>query len=399
MEARVSANSDTSDPETPAGPQDRMWRGASWCGTMPGPMSTMNAIQLQAPGKFRLRDDVEVPEAQPEQVRIKVTATGICGTDVHICAGHPGMNKMVAPPVILGHEFCGVIDQIGSAVPAQFGLAVGDYVSAEMHEVCRRCLACRDGAFHACMNHRIRGVNLDGAFAEYMVVTAGNVVKLPADLPQKVGAILDPLGNAVHAAREVPVEDRRVAVIGYGPIGAMTAEVVQFVGAGHLFLVDVAKEALDRAREWVARRGLSDRVTVLDGRNSDPVLEVMRATEGGVDVSLEMSGHPDGINNALAMTRPAGHVMNLGLPGGADVTIKNFGQEYVFKGLTMHAIIGRKMMETWNEMLNLLERGLDVRDFVTTELDLTEFAHGLEQFGKGLTGKVVLYPQGVPAGV
>ena len=361
--------------------------------------ATMKAIELQAPGKFRLRDDVGVPEPKPDQVRIQVTAAGICGTDVHICAGHPSMNKMVAPPVILGHEFCGVIDQIGSGVPADLGLAVDDYVSAEMHEVCRRCLACQDGAFHACMNHRIRGVNLDGAFADYMVVSCGNVVKLPRDLPPRVGAILDPLGNAVHAAREVPVEDRRVAVIGYGPIGAMTAEVVQFVGAGHLFLVDVAQEALDRAREWVQRRGLSDRVTVLDGSKTDPVLEVVRATEGGVDVSLEMSGHPSGINNALGMTRPAGHVLNLGLPGGSDVTIKNFSQEYIFKGLTMHAIIGRKMMGTWHQMLDLLNRGLDVSDFVTTELDMTEFAYGLGQFGKGLTGKVVLYPQGVPAGV
>jgi threonine 3-dehydrogenase len=359
----------------------------------------MRAVELYAPGKFRLRDDVPVPAPEPHQVRIKVSAAGICGTDVHICAAHPSMNKMVAPPVILGHEFCGVIDELGAAVPADLELAVDDYVSAEMHEVCRHCLACLDGSFHACMNHRIRGVNLDGAFADYVVVSATNVVKLPRELPQKVGAILAPLGNAVHAALKVPVKDRTVAVVGYGPIGAMAAEVIQWVGARHLFVIDVSQQALERAREWVERRGLSDRVTLLDGRSADPVAEVVAATEGGVDVSVEMSGHPDGINNTLAMTRPAGHVVNLGLPGGADITIQNFSQNFIFGGLTMHAVIGREMMKTWHEMLDLLSRGLDVTDFITTELDMTEFAHGLEQFGKGLTGKVVLYPKGVPAGV
>jgi threonine dehydrogenase-like Zn-dependent dehydrogenase len=142
-----------------------------------------------------------------------------------------------------------------------------------------------------------------------------------------------------------------------------------------------------------------DQVTLIDGSRDDPVEAVVQATEGGVDVSLEMSGHPDGINNALGMTRPAGHVVNLGLPGGADVTIKDFGENFIFKGLTMHAVIGREMMGTWHQTLDLLSHGLDVTDFVTTELEMTEFAHGLEQFGKGLTGKVVLYPQGVPAGV
>jgi len=359
----------------------------------------MRAVELYAPGKFRLRDDVPVPEPEPHQVRIKVSAAGICGTDVHICAAHPSMNKMVAPPVILGHEFCGVIDELGDAVPADLELAVDDYVSAEMHEVCRRCLACLDGAFHACMNNRIRGVNLNGAFADYVLVSATNVVKLPRELPQKVGAILDPLGNAVHAALKAPVKNRTVAVVGYGPIGAMTAEIAQWLGARHLFVIDVAQEALKRAREWVERRGLSDRVTLLDGSTTDSVAEVVRATEGGVDVSVEMSGHPDGINNTLAMTRPAGHVVNLGLPGGAHVTIQNFSQNFIFKGLTMHAVIGREMMKTWHEMLDLLSRGLDVTDFVTTELDMSEFADGLERFGKGLTGKVVLYPKGVPAGV
>jgi threonine 3-dehydrogenase len=265
-----------------------------------------------------------------------------------------------------------------------------------MHEVCRECPACRDGAFHACMRTRIRGINLDGAFAEFVCVSAGNVVPLPADLPVQVGAILDPLGNAVHTTMKVPVEGRTVAIVGYGPIGTMCGEVATFVGARSLFVVDVTDRALQRARQWAARRGIEDKVTVIDARRPDPVGTVAAATGGGVDVALELSGHPTGINNAIQMTRAAGHVVHLGLPKGDAVPIERFSKYFIFKGLTLHAVIGREMFRTWDRMLDLLRRGMDLRDLVSAELPLEEFATGVERFGQGLESKVVLYPRGRP---
>lgn len=355
-------------------------------------MTTMKAVELYAPGKFRLRTDVPVPEPGPGEVRIRVEAAGICGTDVHICADDASMREIVKAPVILGHEFCGLVDKLGKEVQ---GLTPGQYVSAEMHEVCSKCPACRDGQFHACSKTRIRGVNLPGAFAEYVIVSASNVVKLPATLPKKVAAILDPLGNAVHTALKVPVDGRNVAIIGYGPIGAMCAEVVLFAGCKQVFLVDVSERALARAEEWRTRRKLGSNVTIVDGRpgNAATVKRVVDATEGGVDVTLEMSGHPAGINNGIQMTRAAGHVVHLGIPKGDVVGIEGFGKNFIFKGLTLHAVIGREMFATWTKMLDLLQRGLDVSHFITAEMPLEDFATGLDRFGKGLEGKVVLYPR------
>jgi len=357
-------------------------------------MTPMKGIQLTAPGQYRLRTDLTVPEPGPKQVRIKVAAAGICGTDVHICHGDPSMNGIIAPPVVLGHEFCGHVDKLGSEVdPRQY--ALGDYVSAEMHEVCRECPACRDGAFHACASTRIHGVNLDGAFAEFVVVSAGNVVKLPGKLPLQVAAVLDPLGNAVHTVMKVPVEGKTVAIVGYGPIGAMCAEVATFVGARQVFLLDVTDLALQRARDWVAHRGLGHKTVVVDARQK-PVDAIVGQTRGGVDVALEISGHPAGINNAIQMTRAAGHVVHLGLPRGDNVNIERFSKNFIFKGLTLHAVIGREMFRTWQQMLGLLESGMDIRHLITAELPLEQFGTGIERFGKGQEQKVVLYPHGKP---
>lgn len=353
----------------------------------------MKGIELSAPGQYRLRTDLPLPEPGPGEVRLRVAASGICGTDVHICSGDPSMNGLIAPPVVLGHEFCGHVDKLGPGVDEQ-KLPLGTYASAEMHEVCGECPACRNGAFHACATAHIRGINLNGAFAEYVVVSAGNVVVLPKDLPIEAGAILDPLGNAVHTTLKVPVKDKSVAVIGFGPIGAMCCEVAMFVGARQMFVLDVADLALERARQWVGKRKLGDRVMVIDARQK-PVETIVDATKGGVDVALEISGHPTAINNAIKMTRPAGHIVNLGLPKGDDVTIERFSKNFIFKGLTMHAVIGREMFRTWEQMLDLLKRGMDISHLVTAQMSLDQFGTGLDRFGKGLEQKVVLYPNGM----
>src|SRR5262249_28084367 len=143
-----------------AGTLRARWRAASLRARMPGPfarprMTTMRAVELYAPGKFRLRNDVPIPEPGPDEVRIKGEADGICGTVVHICSDDPSMREIVKAPVILGHEVCGVVDKLGRDAK---GLEPGQYVSAEMHEVCYSCPACRDGQYHACSKTKIRGV-------------------------------------------------------------------------------------------------------------------------------------------------------------------------------------------------------------------------------------------------
>ncbi|MCI0586469.1 MAG: alcohol dehydrogenase catalytic domain-containing protein [Planctomycetes bacterium] len=350
----------------------------------------MRAVEVTAPGAFRLRTDAPVPVPGPGQVRIRVLVAGICGTDVHICRGDPSVAKMLKTPLVLGHEFCGDVDALGLGVN---GFTPGTYVSAEMHEPCGRCGACLAGKRHACQRTMIHGVQLDGCFADFVVVPAANVVRLPRSLPTKVGAILDPLGNAVHTAFKVDVRGKRVAVVGMGPIGAMTAEVAACAGAARIFAVDVKKQALERARAWVERRNLGDRVDVLDV--SAPAREaaigrVLAGTEGGVDVAMEISGHPNGINDAIRMTRGGGDVVLLGIPRAETVPIEGFGEHVIFRGLTLHAVIGREMFQTWERMLALLEKGMEVEPFVTAEVPLERFPEALERFASGEEQKVVL---------
>ena len=356
----------------------------------------MKGIEVYETGKYRYREDLPTPEAGPGEVRIRVQAAGICGTDIHILAGDASLDAMMNYPVVLGHEFCGVIDQLGEGVE---GPAIGTYVSAEMHEWCDRCPACLAGKYHACQFTEIHGLTKDGCFAEYIVLPARNVVELPSDLPIQGGAILDPLGNAVHTALKCPVKDRNVLLIGYGPIGAMAAEVLAFEGVRRLWITDVNPKALARARAWVEERSLADKVVVLDvsgdghGKAHDLILE---ESGGGADVVLEFSGHPAGINDAFALVRAAGDVVLLGLPKDSDVTIHDFGKNVIFKGVTAHAIIGREVFATWNKLLDLHKRGFDITRMVTGEYPLDDFETALHRFANGEEQKVVLYPQGLP---
>jgi threonine 3-dehydrogenase len=353
-------------------------------------MRTMRAVEVTAPGKFHLRTDAPVPEPGPGQVRIRVQAAGICGTDIHICKGDESIAAMLEPPFVLGHEFCGEVDLAG---PGVSGFERGEYVSAEMHEVCGRCPACLDGKQHACQRTRIHGVQLDGCFADFVVVSAGNVVRLPRSIPLQVGAILDPLGNAVHTALKVDIQGKRVAVVGMGPIGAMTGEVAASAGAARIFAADVGRRALERTRAWVQRRGLADTVEVIDlagDARAASVRRIIDATEGGVDVALEISGHPNGINDAIRVTRAAGDVVLLGLPKAGTVPIEDFGKNVIFRGLTLHAVIGREMFRTWERMLALLAGGMDVAQFVTGEYPLERFPEALERFAAGEEQKAVL---------
>jgi threonine 3-dehydrogenase len=207
----------------------------------------MQGILITAPGVFEYRKDLQVPVPKKDEVRIKVLAAGICGTDVHIVRGDESLINYITTPLVLGHEFCGEIDSCGENVT---GFKQGDYVSAEMHEVCYTCRACKDNKLHACENTKIHGLHLDGSFADFTIVPAKNVVKLPKSIPIKVAAIMDALGNAVHAVCKTNVRDRIVSIIGFGPIGAMACEVALFSQASHLYVVDINEKALERAAQW-----------------------------------------------------------------------------------------------------------------------------------------------------
>jgi len=367
---------------------------------IPAPVSLgptfLKAIQMLRPeaGAAEFRRDHPVPQPGPGQVRIRVASTAICGTDRHIYHWDPSLAATVRPPLIIGHEFCGHVDALGKGVA---GWQEGDYVSAEMHQVCNTCRACRAGNQHACERTRIAGLHVDGCFAEWVVVPAGNLVRLDAAIvPQHIGAFLDALGNAVHTVQASSgVAGRHVLVSGYGAIGAMAAAVAEFEKPASLTITEVQPRHLERAAEWAAK--LSGAVPVaihnprVEGRE-DVARAILDATGGGVDVVLEMSGAPAAINTGLELLYPGGEMIHLGIPSQSDLTIANFSERVIFRALTLRGVVGRRMFATWERMLELLGQGLDVEHIVTHRLPLSGFHEGIRLLDEGDAHKVVLNP-------
>jgi threonine 3-dehydrogenase len=340
---------------------------------------------------------VPVPEPGQAEVLIRVLATSVCGSDKHIYQWDPSMAGMVQPPRIYGHEFCGEIVAFGPG-GSRPHLAEGMYVSAEMHVTCGHCRPCLTGQRHICENTRILGVHGDGCFAQYVVVPAYNVVPLDRSVvPPRVGAFLDALGNAVHTTQVADLSGRSVAVLGYGPIGAMCAEIARFSGASHIAITEVNAHAAAHAREWARQEGLSH-VSVIDlARTKDPVGSLRQATGGGADVVLELSGAEASINLGLAAARRGAAISLLGLPREKAVTIRDYTNDFIFKGLTLHAVIGRRIFETWIKMLDLLKAGLEVEHLVTNEFEgLDAFHEAMALLEKREAMKVVFYPNGRP---
>jgi len=338
---------------------------------------------------------VPVPSPGQAEVLIKVIATAVCGSDKHIYQWDASMAGMFQPPRIYGHEFCGEIVAFGPGGKRPH-LEIGQNVSAEMHVTCGACRPCRTGERHICENTRILGVHGNGCFAQYVVVPAFNVVPLDAAMiPPKVGAFLDALGNAVHTTQVADLSGKSVAVLGYGPIGAMCAEIARVSGAARIAITEVNSLAAGHARKWAKSRGLSQ-VTVLElSRTKDPVGSLKDATGGGADVVLELSGAESSINLGLAAARAGAVLSMLGIPREKAVTIRDYTNDFVFKGLTIHAIIGRRIFETWIKMLDLFRAGLDVEDLVTNEFDgLEQFHDAMELLNDRRAMKVVFWPNG-----
>jgi threonine 3-dehydrogenase len=362
-------------------------------------IAVVKSAPLDGPAGTEVRD-CPVPRPGPGEVVIRVAATAICGTDKHIYHWDPSIQPSMTPPRVYGHEFCGFVEELGAGAERSHegALRVGDYVSAEMHVICGECAQCRSGDGHICVRTKIFGLHEDGAFAEFVKVPASNVIKLGAYVPLRVGAFLDALGNAVHTTQVVDLAGKSVAITGFGPIGAMSAAIAAHSGASVIVVTDVSDHALETARRWAATHDV-DNLHTFNVRTTD-AQEVRKAIAAitddvGVDVVCEMSGSSAAINFGLDIVRMGGTLSLLGLPAGNAVTIDNYTRNVIFKGVTMHGIIGRRMYSTWQRMLALLRSGLDVEWVVQATFDsLQDFHEGIARFDRHEALKVVFFPEG-----
>ena len=322
--------------------------------------------------------EADVPEVGPNDVKIRIKKTAICGTDIHIYNWDAWAAKTIPVPMAVGHEFVGRIVEVGSEVR---GLQVGDRVSAEGHITCGHCRNCKAGKRHLCRNAIGVGVNRPGCFAEFVCVPAVNAFKIPDTISGDVAAMLDPLGNATHTALSFDLVGEDVLITGAGPIGIMAAGIARFCGARHVVITDVNDYRLDLARKM----GVSRAVNV----GSESLAEVMADLHmsEGFDVGLEMSGNPHAFREMLAQMNHGGHIALLGIMP-SDTAI-DWGQ-VVFKGLKLKGIYGREMFETWYKMTAMLQSGLNMAPVITHNFAAEDFQKGFDVMRSGKSGKVIL---------
>jgi threonine 3-dehydrogenase len=269
---------------------------------------------------------VPEPRVGPNDLLVEVRKTAICGTDVHIYNWDEWSRETIPVPMTVGHEFCGVVAEVGSEVS---GFKPGDRVSGEGHITCGQCRNCRAGRRHLCAHTLGIGVNRPGAFAEYLSIPAMNAYHLPDDISDEVAAILDPLGNATHTALSFDLVGEDVLVTGAGPIGIMAVAICRHVGARHVVVTDVNDYRLELARQMGASRAVN-----VTKRKLEEVMAELGMAEG-FDVGLEMSGAPRAFDQMLEAMIHGGHIAMLGIPPGESMIDWH---QVIFKGLTLKGI-------------------------------------------------------------
>lgn len=324
------------------------------------------------------KQDAPIPEIGPTDVLVKIKKTAICGTDLHIYNWDEWSQKVINVPMIIGHEFYGVIEKMGSAVS---GLKIGDRVSGEGHIACEKCRNCRGNNKHLCIKNVGIGVTRQGCFAEYLSIPATNIYKIPDVVKDEYASILDPFGNAANVALSFDMVGEDVIITGAGPIGIMAAVIARHVGARNIVLTDVNDYRLNLAKEW----GFEHSINVKNDSVED-VMKKLNLTEG-FSRGFEMSGNPMAFNTMLNCVGNAGKIALLGfLPQSTTID----WNKIILKGLILKGIYGREMFETWHKMVAMLESGLNLDPIITHTFPVDDFEKGFEIMNTGNSGKVIL---------
>lgn len=338
----------------------------------------MKALVKKLPEKGIWLEDVSIPECGTNDVKIKTTHTAICGTDLHIYKWDEWSQRNIKTPLVTGHEFVGIVEEIGSGVTH---FKIGDRVSGEGHITCGYCRNCRAGKRHLCHKTIGIGIHRDGAFAEYLVMPEFNVWPVHEEIPSEIAAFFDPFGNAAHTALSFEMVGEDVLITGAGPIGIMAVAICNFVGARHVVITDVNDYRLDLAKQMGATKALNVSIEQIEDAIAD------LGMSNGFDVGLEMSGNPEAFKSMLNNMYHGGRIALLGLlPESTQIN----WDDIIFKGLHVKGIYGREMFETWYKMTQLIRGGLDVSPIITHKFKAEDFQNAFDIIESGQCGKVIL---------
>jgi threonine 3-dehydrogenase len=331
---------------------------------------------------------IEVPEpaVRPGHVKLKIKGASVCGTDLHIYQWDAWSASRIKPPRIVGHEFCGIITEVGEGVTER---AVGQFVASESHIVPLDSLYLLSGRGHVAPETEILGVDTDGGFAEYAVIPWQNARITDPSVPVEIAAFQDALGNAVHTVYDAPgldnpVAGQQVLITGMGPIGLFAVAICKALGAKKVVGTEVSPYRIELAKKLGVDR-------VVDVTREDVNAALSEEAPDGFDATLEMSGHPSSLELAIRHTQMGGRISLLGVfkENIQPVALNDL----IFKGIRMQGIVGRKLWETWDQMSALLATGkLDLAPVVETRSYL-DFEAAFEQMKSGQVGKITfLFP-------
>lgn len=341
-------------------------------------MKKMKALVKARPGRGIWMKNVPVPEPGLNDVIIKIKKTAICGTDLHIYLWDEWAANTIKPPLTTGHEYVGYIESVGKGVK---NLNPGDRVTGEGHLACGHCRNCRRGKKHVCENTVGIGVNINGAFSEYLKLPSENVIPLDDRIPDDWAAIMDPFGNATHTALSFPIIGEDVLVTGAGLIGSMAIAIAKFAGARYVVASDLSEYRLNIAKKMGA-------TMVINPSNGEKISDAVKALGmRGFDVGLEMSGSPHAFNEMVENMYNGSAISLLGiLPSEFKVP----WSDIIFKAITLKGIYGREMWETWYKMEQMIIGGIDLSPVITHHFPIDDFQKGFDAMEEGNCGKVVL---------
>ena len=321
-------------------------------------------------------EEVPVPEVGGDDVLIRIRKTSVCGTDVHIYNWDAWSQKTIPVPMVVGHEFVGVVERVGDRVK---GFAPGDLVTGEGHIVCGHCRNCLAGRRHLCPNTEGVGVNRPGAFAEFLAIPTSNVWHADPNIPLDVLSCFDPLGNATHTALSFDLIGEDVLITGAGPIGCMAVAIARHAGARNVVITDINPYRLELAKKMAPNVFA---LNVRDATLADAMKEL--GMKEGFDVALEMSGSPKAMADLLPAMFHGGKIALLGImPDSAAID----WNVVVFNGLTIKGIYGREMYETWYKMTAMIQSGLDISPVITHRFPFTAFKEAIELMKSGNSGQ------------
>ena len=336
----------------------------------------MKALRLHGPGDLRLADE-PAPIPGPGEVLVRVTAVGICGSDLHWYDESAIGDAVLTRPLVLGHEAAGVIAD---------GPRAGQRVALDPQVPCGVCDTCAAGRGHLCPQVRFLGHSVtDGAMRELLAWPAANLVPLPDGIDDAAGAMLEPLGVGIHALRLARVRPGdSVGVFGCGPIGLLLIQLARAAGATTILATDRLPHRVAAARSLGATAALVD-----GGRERDVLLD---ATGGrGIDAAIEIAGEDDAIETAIVLARPASTVVVAGIPAGDSSSIAASSARR--KGLDLR--FSRRMNRTYPRATALVQAGrIDVSSLVTHRFGLADFDAAFRTAAHRDGLKVIVSPTG-----